>query len=105
MLASPGRVTRGQVLGISRLCPTFPERNTIMRSLTLRLTLAGLFTCAGPFLVAPRAEAQTQRPAAQAQRPPSQRGMVSSLELEIRTGSDELRGGNDNLNIEVLFRS
>ncbi|MCB9081988.1 MAG: hypothetical protein H6555_09790 [Lewinellaceae bacterium] len=29
--------------------------------------------------------------------------MVNELELEFRTGGDDLRGGNDNLNVSVLF--
>jgi hypothetical protein len=35
--------------------------------------------------------------------PPPASGQVSQLGIEIRTGSDDLRGGNDNLNIEIHF--
>ena len=35
--------------------------------------------------------------------PPAVAGQVSRLLLEIRTGSDDMRGGNDNLNIETHF--
>jgi hypothetical protein len=33
------------------------------------------------------------------------RGMVTHLQLEIKTGGDDLRGSNDNLNVIVLYRS
>jgi hypothetical protein len=35
--------------------------------------------------------------------PPPPAGEVSQLVLEIRTGGDDLRGGNDNLNVETHF--
>ena len=35
--------------------------------------------------------------------PPAMNGQVTELIFEIRTGSDDLRGGNDNLNVETLF--
>ena len=35
--------------------------------------------------------------------PPPPAGEVAQLILEIRTGGDDLRGGNDNLNIETHF--
>jgi hypothetical protein len=35
--------------------------------------------------------------------PPPAAGQVTQLVLEIRTGGDDLRGGNDNLNIEIRF--
>ncbi len=35
--------------------------------------------------------------------PPAMSGQVTELIFEIRTGSDDLRGGNDNLNVETLF--
>lgn len=35
--------------------------------------------------------------------PPVVAGQVSQMTFEIRTGGDDLRGGNDNLNISVLF--
>ncbi|MCP5054986.1 MAG: hypothetical protein GY940_47910 [bacterium] len=37
--------------------------------------------------------------------PRAKKGQVSSLMLSIRTGGDDLRGGNDNLNVTVLFRN
>lgn len=35
--------------------------------------------------------------------PPSHPGEVTSLSFEIRTGGDDMRGGNDNLNITIHF--
>jgi hypothetical protein len=35
--------------------------------------------------------------------PPAMNGQVTELVFEIRTGTDDLRGGNDNLNVETLF--
>lgn len=35
---------------------------------------------------------------------PATPGQVTKLVLEMRTGGDDLRGGNDNLNIETLFK-
>lgn len=36
---------------------------------------------------------------------PIRAGEVSKLQLIIRTGNDDLRGGNDNLNVTVLFKN
>lgn len=36
---------------------------------------------------------------------PVKPGQVSGLKLTIRTGGDDLRGGNDNLNVTVLFKN
>jgi hypothetical protein len=35
--------------------------------------------------------------------PPTVAGQVAQLSFEIRTGGDDLRGGNDNLNISIQF--
>lgn len=37
--------------------------------------------------------------------PPSPAGVISELLLEFRTGQDDLRGGNDNLNVTLLFNT
>lgn len=68
-----------------------------------RITL--LLAFAASLLLAPFSAAQTKsKPGNQAKSQQGKPAKVTSLELEVRTGSDDLRGGNDNLNVEIQLK-
>jgi hypothetical protein len=63
-----------------------------------------LFVCATALTLASPAEGQQRRLGGSNQGRRFLSDSYTSVELEIRTGNDDLRGRNDNLDVELMFR-